>query len=164
LTVRLLISPGMLSRMSSRRAKIGSVFYVRNSFFLANHSALAGQAKDRHLVVEIAGAAVPSVMDFAMARKRGVKSGYARCSALFEPFDQGVARPDSQPAEVEDLQPGPTPGMQSRDPLQGLQIIIKGRTDKNPDLQIGPAARSRPVVETMHELLKAGERERAALA
>jgi hypothetical protein len=41
----------------------------QEQLLLANHSAFAGQSKDRHLVVEIAGTPIPSVVDFAVARK-----------------------------------------------------------------------------------------------
>src|SRR5262249_18520661 len=131
--------------------------------FLANHPTFAGQSKDRHLVVEITGASVPSVVDIAEACQRGMKTRYAGCSAFFEPFDQGLTRPDAKPAEVKDLKLGPTPGMKSYNTLQGLEIVIKGRTHKNPDLQVVTAARFLPIVEAMNKLLEAGERQRAAL-
>ena len=54
--------------------------------------------------------------------------------------------------------------MQPSDPPQGLQIVIKGRTDKDPDLEVIAAGRLFPIMETMNELLEAGEGERAALA
>src|SRR5580693_6298382 len=58
----------------------------------------------------------------------------------------------------------PPPGIQPSDPLQGLQIVIKGRADKDPDLEIIAVGRLFPIVETMNELLEEGEGERAALA
>ena len=39
----------------------------QKQLFLANHPALAGQSEDRSLVVEVAGAAIPAVMGFAIA-------------------------------------------------------------------------------------------------
>jgi hypothetical protein len=59
------------------------------------------------LVVEIAGASIPSVMDFAVAGKRGVKTNDARYSSLFEPRHQFVTAPDAQPAEIEYLELAP---------------------------------------------------------
>ena len=102
-------------------------------------------------------------MNFAAAGQRGVKSRYAGCSAFFHPFGQGLARPNAKSAEVKDLKLGPTPGMKSCNTLQGLKIVIKGRTDENANLQVVTAARLLPIVEAMNELLEAVERQRAAL-
>jgi hypothetical protein len=75
-------------------------------------------------------------VDFAVARERGVKSRYTRGPAFFEPFDQRLPGANTKPAKIEDLELGAAPGMQPGDALQGLQIVIKGRAHKNPDLQV----------------------------
>jgi hypothetical protein len=65
--------------------------------FLANHPALAAQAQDRRLIIEIAGAPIPSVMDFAMARQRYVEADNAGGLSLLDPGYQLVAPADWPP-------------------------------------------------------------------
>ena len=72
-----------------------------------------------------------------------------------KPSDQLVAAPHAEAAEIEDLKFRPAPRVQPGNALQGLQIVIKRRTDKNVDRQIVPAARLRPIVKPMDELLEA---------
>ena len=58
------------------------------------------------------------------------------CSTFLQPLDQRVALPNAEPAEIEYLKLGPAPRMQSRNAFQGVQIVVKGRTDKYPDLKV----------------------------
>ena len=58
------------------------------------------------------------------------------CSTFLQPLDQRVALPNPEPAEIEYLKLGAAPRMQSRNALQGVQIVVKGRTDKYPDLKV----------------------------
>jgi len=58
------------------------------------------------------------------------------CSTFLQPLDQRVALPNAEPAEIEYLKLGPAPRMQSRNALQGVQIVVKGRTDKYSDLKV----------------------------
>jgi len=48
--------------------------------------------------------------------------------------------------------------VQSRNALQSLQIVVKGRTDKYRDLEFIAAVRSLPIVKSMDELLEPGKR------
>jgi hypothetical protein len=79
-------------------------------------------------------------------------------STLLQPLDQRVALPNAEPAEIEYLKLGPAPRVKSRNALQGLQIVIKGRTDKYPDLEVIAAVRLLPIVKSMNELLEPGKR------
>jgi len=58
------------------------------------------------------------------------------CSTFLQPLDQRVALPNAEPAEIEYLKLCPAPRMQSRNALQSVQIVIKRRTDKYPDLKV----------------------------
>jgi hypothetical protein len=66
-------------------------------------------------------------------------------------------------SRIEYLKLGAPPGVQSRNALQGLQIVIKGRADKYPDLDVIAAIRLFPVVKAMNKLFEPGKRQRAAL-
>ena len=76
------------------------------------------------------------------------------CSSFLQPRDQRVPMPDAKPAEIEDLKVAPAPGAQSGDALQGVEIVVKGRTHENSDLEVIAAVRLLPIVKTVNELLE----------
>jgi hypothetical protein len=69
--------------------------------FLTDHPALAAHAQDRDLIVEVAGAAIPSIMGFAASRERGMEADNAGGLSLLQPCDQRIALPNAQPAEID---------------------------------------------------------------
>jgi hypothetical protein len=124
---------------------------------------LSAQPQDRGLVLEIAGAAVPAIMGVAATRERSVEADNTGGPTLLEPGDELFAAPDAQPAEIEDAEFCAAPLAQARDALQRIDIVVEGRSDKDPDLKIALRCLL-PIVEPMHQLFEPSKRQRAALA
>ncbi|HJU16768.1 MAG TPA: hypothetical protein VJ770_09890 [Stellaceae bacterium] len=123
---------------------------------------LPGEAQDQGLILKIAGAAIPAIVRFAIAGERGVEADDAGFPSFLDPRDQLVAAPDAEAAEIDDLEFPAAPLAQPGDALQGFGVVIGGRADKDADVEIGPLGQP-PIVETVHECLKAGKRQAAAL-
>jgi hypothetical protein len=64
-----------------------------------------------------------------------VQADNAQRPPLVEPRDQLVAAADAQAAEIEDVKPVAAPFAQ-RDALQGFDVVVEGRADKDADLKI----------------------------
>jgi transposase InsO family protein len=129
--------------------------------FVADYNRTRLRSLDYHapaeLLAKLAGhnsPPVPSVMRFAAAGERSVEAHDAGCYSLLQPRVQRVSPPNAEPAEIEDLKLAPAPGVQSGDALQGLEIVIEGWTDKNPDAKVIAAARLLPIVKAMHQPLE----------
>ncbi len=75
-------------------------------------------------------------------------------SAFLQPCGQRVSPANAQPAKIEDLKPAAAPGVQPGDALQGLDIVVKGRADKDPDPKVIAVARLLPIVKAMNQLLE----------
>jgi hypothetical protein len=91
-----------------------------------------------------------------------VQADNAQRPPLVEPRDQLVAAADAQAAEIEDVKPVAAPFAQ-RDALQGFDVVVEGRADKDADLKIW-AVGLPPIVEPMYERFEARKRERTALS
>jgi hypothetical protein len=101
-------------------------------------------------------------MRSAISRERGVETDDAGGSAVFDPFDQVLATPDAQPAEIDEAKLGATAFAQARDTLQGLDVVVEKRADKDADLQIG-AFGLPPIVKAVDQRFETRERQATAL-
>jgi hypothetical protein len=135
----------------------------QKQFLLPRHAAFAAEPQHRELILEVPGPAVPTVVDVSISRERGVQPGDPRVPPFFKPGDQLLALADAQPTEIDDAESCAAPLPQPRHSCQCLDIVIEGRSDKDPDFQIGPL-RLPPVMKPVHELLETGKRQTASLA
>jgi hypothetical protein len=89
-------------------------------------------------------------MGFAAAGERGMKTDDAEGAPFFDPLGHLVTMPEAQPAEIDKAELGPSPLAQPRDALQNFHVVVKGRADKNADIEVG-ALGLPPIVEAVHE-------------